>query len=835
MNHALPPVLIKRLVAFVLCAVILVLALPFAAQYAVIYGLKKAGAVEVVIGDVDLNLFTGEVEVSGLRIGNAEKPELSLSYVRVRIAYLPLIEKKIEVESIDINELRLQVREDAGRWHVGVPIFNSAVASDDVASGDSIPWGVGLKQLSLRDAVLDIAAKEVALNVTIESLDVADLQSWHPGKLSPVSLIGKINGAPIQITAKVKPFLTAPEMQTRIVIDALSLAPISPFLKYYIDSYDANLSVDADVRVVVRESGGIEIIQNGKVDLGITSLVGSDIKLVDSHVGWKGEVRVQLPLNEKPKIAASGEFSSRKLDVDIPGLSLGISHQGARWQGAIDVDTGDVAQSLKADGKIELSSLLVIDRQESMKPVMLKKMVVAGVSLRGADKLTVAQWNLKELQVLSTVLSIADVSLHSVEFSHWSDVSFQQLVIEGMTSNLVMLENARLEGVSTYIDSMRERLNGYRTGGGNEGIGEKPGEILGNAGEKPGATQEEKEASLALSFAELRFAGNNKINFIDRSVEPHYSETITIDELLVGALSTKQPNVQTPIDIKLHIGEFSTLTLGGALAPLQKKIEGGIELNSVGLELTKLSVYAEKSIGYAVGSGQFNLTSKLTLRNGKLRADNNLLVKQLELSPHDEALIASVSTQLTMPIGVSLDLLKDSDGNIQLSIPLDGDLDDPSVNLYSVVQHALVQALKKGALSYLKYAIQPYGAILLIGEQVGEMITMIRLDPVNFVAGSVNIAEAGDTVNRYQPYLPKLAAVLVDHPDLSIKICPVVVAADLLGNEKPKMNQRLAALASSRLAKIKQILIGEHQVAAERVLFCRATFGDGIPRVEMSL
>ena len=206
----------------------------------------------------------------------------------------------------------------------------------------------------------------------------------------------------------------------------------------------------------------------------------------------------------------------------------------------------------------------------------------------------------------------------------------------------------------------------------------------------------------------------------------------------------------------------------------------------------------------------------------------------------NEELIASVSKQFSMPIGISLGLLKDSDGNIELSVPLEGDLNDPSVNVAYVVRLALVQAIKKGSLSYLKYAIQPYGAILLVGEVVGEMVMKVELDPLSFVAGS------SDIVEEDLQYLPKLAGILNKLPDQSVTMCPVLTVEDAIvgddvGKEASskqaalKMNDDLAALGTSRLAKIKARLVSDHEIAPERILFCRAKVGEGLPRVELEI
>ncbi|MGD2056658.1 MAG: hypothetical protein PVJ15_07615, partial [Gammaproteobacteria bacterium] len=148
-------------------------------------------------------------------------------------------------------------------------------------------------------------------------------------------------------------------------------------------------------------------------------------------------------------------------------------------------------------------------------------------------------------------------------------------------------------------------------------------------------------------------------------------------------------------------------------------------------------------------------------------------------------------------------------------------------------------ATKKGAMTYLTLALQPYGTLITVAQLAGEMAAKVRLDPVIFPAGSTAIDYA-----RFE-YLDKVAGILKDRPEVNIKLCGVAVEADRAafqeqasapagGDGKEKQaeaapepaaqvisDDRLLALADERDSAVKEYLITKHAVNAARLVACQ--------------
>jgi outer membrane protein OmpA-like peptidoglycan-associated protein len=164
-------------------------------------------------------------------------------------------------------------------------------------------------------------------------------------------------------------------------------------------------------------------------------------------------------------------------------------------------------------------------------------------------------------------------------------------------------------------------------------------------------------------------------------------------------------------------------------------------------------------------------------------------------------------------------------------------MNDPKFDVRDALNQALAKGLKKGALSYLTLALQPYGSLIVAAKYAGEVVTKVRLNPVEFEPGQAALDETS------RDYLSKVAQVLKDRPKLAIKVCGIAVQQDLLfyeGQQQAKQEkdeekavpqgplvdeQQMAELGRQRAAAVKEYLVEKHQIPAGHLVGCQ-------PRIE---
>ncbi|UMB60930.1 DUF748 domain-containing protein [Lutibacter sp. A80] len=94
--------------------------------------------------------------------------------------------------------------------------------------------------------------------------------------------------------------------------------------------------------------------------------------------------------------------------------------------------------------------------------------------------------------------------------------------------------------------------------------------------------------------------------------------------------------------------------------------------------LSDINIYSRYYMGHDILEGDFFYNTKTNIIDGNLVSENKLLVKN--------AAVSSTSKGLNkLPLKFALFLLKDKNGDVELDVPVRGDLNDPSVNIGKIV------------------------------------------------------------------------------------------------------------------------------------------------------
>jgi hypothetical protein len=142
-------------------------------------------------------------------------------------------------------------------------------------------------------------------------------------------------------------------------------------------------------------------------------------------------------------------------------------------------------------------------------------------------------------------------------------------------------------------------------------------------------------------------------------------------------------------------------------------------------------------------------------------------------------------------------------------VPITGDLDNPDVGISDAINQALVKATTSATMTYLKYALQPWGGILLASELIAGQMTAVRFEPVPFAPGSDVLGE--DALR----YLKKVSELLAKRPQIRLTLCGKAVAQDKKamleasqkGQEQPAEEPQISAEKLHALAKRRSIAV----------------------------
>ncbi|KZC17477.1 hypothetical protein RHOFW510R12_11960 [Rhodanobacter sp. FW510-R12] len=238
-----------------------------------------------------------------------------------------------------------------------------------------------------------------------------------------------------------------------------------------------------------------------------------------------------------------------------------------------------------------------------------------------------------------------------------------------------------------------------------------------------------------------------ELNYTDNFIKPNYTANVTGLTGKIGAFGTTGGTPPAELVLQGKLDENSPVDINGTINPLTPVAFLDIKAKADGVELSHLSPYSGKYAGYPITSGKLNVDVHYQLDQRKLAANNHIFITQLTFGDRIEGTGAS-----HLPVKLAVALLKDTDGNIDLNIPVSGSLDDPQFSMGSLVWHAFVNLITRAVTS-------PFRLLASIGGG-----NKPDLGYVEFAPGSA-VLDAGA-----RSRLEQLVAFLQSKPSLALDI-----------------------------------------------------------------
>ena len=235
----------------------------------------------------------------------------------------------------------------------------------------------------------------------------------------------------------------------------------------------------------------------------------------------------------------------------------------------------------------------------------------------------------------------------------------------------------------------------------------------------------------------------SRVDFTDRFIKPPYSASLTGLEGKISALGAGKRGL---VDLRGAVDRSAPLAISGELDPFGPSLFMNVVARVKGVDMPAMSPYAERYLGYQLSKGKMSFDAKYFVENGQLKAENHLFLDQLTFGQRVESPDA-----LSVPVTLAVALLKNTQGEIDLDLPLGGSLNDPDFSVAKVVFKVLGNLIVKAVTS-------PFA---LLGSMFGGGETLSQVD---FQAGRVSLDVEGEK------RLQTLAKALLERPGLTLEI-----------------------------------------------------------------
>lgn len=268
-----------------------------------------------------------------------------------------------------------------------------------------------------------------------------------------------------------------------------------------------------------------------------------------------------------------------------------------------------------------------------------------------------------------------------------------------------------------------------------------------DGGDKPPAAPQQKakggEEGFPFRIGKIQVEDGNVL-FADLSLTPKFNARIHELRGFVTGLSSARDS-RARIQLDGRVDRFGLAKINGVMQIYDFQRSTEIDMVFRNVEMTSLSPYSGKFAGRQIKSGRLSTDLKYRIENRRLVGDNKIIVDNLVLGEHVDSPDA-----VNLPLDLAIALLKDSEGRINLGLPVTGDLDNPEFSIGPVIWKAFVSLITRAVTA-------PFRALGSLFGGKGEEFNTIDFEP-----GSAEIPPPE------REKLQKLAGGLQKRPELKL-------------------------------------------------------------------
>ena len=346
------------------------------------------------------------------------------------------------------------------------------------------------------------------------------------------------------------------------------------------------------------------------------------------------------------------------------------------------------------------------------------------------------------------------------------------------------------------------------------------------AKQAPGTNKKKKSAPLpAVKINNIAFTGNSGFTFDDQTTSRPFFTRFVLDQAEINNIDLASPKKPFTFALKGTFDTYSPLDISGSGSPFADEllVDANIRLRNYALE--KVSPYVIDTIGTKFIDGQLYLTADLAIKGDSLDIDNNVVCQEIKAQTVDQKAQAT----LTLPISLdmALSLLRDSNGDIDLDIPVSGKMSDFTVSKTDIIITAVSKAILVAVTPYLAYtALGPAGAVAYVGLKAGQEALDVGLPSITFADRATELTDA------HKKTLKTIGRQIADNNKQDYSICSKAMIWELADtmdktaeNEQrirqdKTMRKGLLALSRTRAENAYAFLMKHYTIDKDHLLIC---------------
>jgi len=209
-----------------------------------------------------------------------------------------------------------------------------------------------------------------------------------------------------------------------------------------------------------------------------------------------------------------------------------------------------------------------------------------------------------------------------------------------------------------------------------------------NAAEPPAPVASSSPEAFPVNIDTVRIE-NGEMDFADLTLTPQFGTDIHSLSGIINGVSTNAASV-AQVELDGKVDEYGSARIRGSIQPFNATNFTDLKLSFKNLEMNRLTPYSGKFAGRHIDSGKLSVDLEYKIKQRQLMGENKFIINKLKLGEKVNSAEAA-----NLPLDLAIAILEDSDGVIDLDLPISGSLDDPKFSYGSIVWKAIRNVLSK--------------------------------------------------------------------------------------------------------------------------------------------
>ncbi len=258
---------------------------------------------------------------------------------------------------------------------------------------------------------------------------------------------------------------------------------------------------------------------------------------------------------------------------------------------------------------------------------------------------------------------------------------------------------------------------------------------------------------------------NGDVDFSDASLFMPFATKITKLEGVLMDIDSTRPTMGTFEGV---VGKSGFSKIGLKLLPYDPKKSTEVKFSFKDIDLVDVTPYSGQFLGYKIEKGKLNLTLNYDVKDSKLNGSNVVNLDTLTLGEKVESKDA-----VNLPLSLAISILSDQNNQINIDLPVEGDLNDPDFKYGGIIWEAVKKLFADITLAPFRF----------LGSALG--LSSQDLNTIDFMPANAEL------IVSEQAKIADFIKLTTAKPKMKLSITPAYSDVDITALKNAKLNEKI--------------------------------------------